>query len=315
VVSSHRLQWHELPTSLRAAIEHQLGGRVVSSVNGRGGYSPSLASRCDLDDGRTVFVKAVSPDQNPDSPRMLRREIEVTRHLPASVPAPPLDTVLDDGHWIVGVFEFVDGRPPATPWERDELDAVIAAMAALPDRTTPELRSFLAPAAEQLASTFGHWRAVAVDPPAGLDQWARAHLDDLIALDDVSFDAVAGDALVHLDVRSDNALLTSPDDKVTLVDWPHACIGAVGLDLVVMLPSVALEGGGDPEQHLARAGSANTLAPAAIDAIVAGMAGFFVDRGRQPDPPGLPTLRAFQRAHAEVTLRWLRSRLGDREQQ
>ena len=96
-------------------------------------------------------MKAVSPDQNPDSPRILRREIEVTRRLPASVPAPPLVAVLDDGHWIVGVFEFVDGRPPADPWERDELDAVIAAMAALPDRTTSELRSFLAPAAEQPA--------------------------------------------------------------------------------------------------------------------------------------------------------------------
>jgi Ser/Thr protein kinase RdoA (MazF antagonist) len=245
---------------------------------------------------------------------MLRREIEVTRRLPASVPAPLLVAVLDDGHWIVGVFEFVDGRPPAEPWDRDELDAVIEAVAALPGTTTSELRAFLAPAAQQLASTFGHWRAVAADPPAGLGPWARAHLDDLITLDDRSFDAVTGEALVHLDVRSDNALL-SRAGGVTLVDWPHACIGAVGLDLVVMLPSVALEGGGDPEEHLARAGSANALTGAAVDAIVAGMAGFFVDRGRDPDPPGLPTLRAFQRAQGEVTLRWLRSRVGDPEPQ
>jgi len=56
----------------------------VSAVNRRGGHSPSLASRCDLDDGRTVFVKAVSPDQNPDSPRMLRGARPATR--PAGAP-------------------------------------------------------------------------------------------------------------------------------------------------------------------------------------------------------------------------------------
>jgi hypothetical protein len=36
-----------------------------------------------------------------------------------------------------------------------------------------------------------------------------------------------------------------------------------------------------------------------------------VERGRMPDPPGLPTVRAFQRAQGEVALGWLRTRLGD----
>ena len=31
----------------------------------------------------------------------------------------------------------------------------------------------------------------------------------------------------------------------------------------------------------------------------------------RPDPPGLPTVRAFQRAQGEVAVRWLRTRLGD----
>jgi hypothetical protein len=30
-----------------------------------------------------------------------------------------------------------------------------------------------------------------------------------------------------------------------------------------------------------------------------------------PDPPGLPTLRAFQTAQGTHALRWLRQRLGD----
>ena len=65
-----------------------VGARVVGTQSGAGGYSPSFASRCDLDDGRRVFVKAVSPAQNPESPDMLRSEIDVTRRLPSSVAAP-----------------------------------------------------------------------------------------------------------------------------------------------------------------------------------------------------------------------------------
>jgi hypothetical protein len=30
--------------------------------------------------------------------------------------------------------------------------------------------------------------------------------------------------------------------------------------------------------------------------------------GRQPDPPGLPTLRRFQQAQGDVALDWLRAR-------
>jgi len=34
--------------------------------------------------------------------------------------------------------------------------------------------------------------------------------------------------------------------------------------------------------------------------------GGLAGRGRQPDPPGLPTVRAFQRAQSAVTNAWLR---------
>ena len=40
--------------------------------------------------------------------------------------------------------------------------------------------------------------------------------------------------------------------------------------------------------------------------VVAAIAGYFVASGCQPDPPGLPTLRPFQRAQGEVALAWLR---------
>ena len=145
-------------------------------------------------------------------------------------------------------------------------------------------------------------------PSPALDDWSSAHLDDLVALESRWSDAVRGDALVHLDVRSDNILI-EPTGRVVLVDWPHACIGAPWLDLLVMIPSMVLEGAGEPEaaRRVARARCAGD----AIDAVVAALAGTFTWAASRPDPPGLPTVRAFQRAQGEVALRWLRTRLGD----
>jgi hypothetical protein len=48
----------------------------------------------------------------------------------------------------------------------------------------------------------------------------------------------------------------------------------------------------------------------AVTAYVAGLAGFFLWGAAQPPPPGLPTLREFQRAQGVHALRWLRHRTG-----
>jgi hypothetical protein len=43
--------------------------------------------------------------------------------------------------------------------------------------------------------------------------------------------------------------------------------------------------------------------------VLAALAGFFVHRSTLPPPPGLPTLREFQRAQGAESLAWLRRRL------
>jgi hypothetical protein len=45
-----------------------------------------------------------------------------------------------------------------------------------------------------------------------------------------------------------------------------------------------------------------------VTAVLAGICGYLTDVARQPPDQGLPTVRAFQRAQAESTLRWLRRR-------
>jgi hypothetical protein len=304
----HRLQWDEVPRTVQSAIEAMVGARVIGSVSGTGGYSPSLASRCDLDDGRRVFVKAVSAAQNPETPGMLRREIEVTRLLPPDVAAPSLLDSFDDGEWVVAVFEYVDGRAPSDPWREDELRAVCMAVTQLGQApVNDDLRALLPSAEDRLAPMFDNWELLAAAPPDGLDPWAASHLAVLAALESRWRDAVAGESLSHNDIRSDNTLIER-SGRVVFVDWPHACIGAPWLDLVCMVPSVVLEGG-RPEDVLLFADAA--VDEQAVDTVLATLAGYFVERCTRPDPPGLPTVRAFQRAQAEVTLDWLRTRLGD----
>ncbi len=303
----HRLQWSELPQHLRDQIEATLGSDVVEAVGQKGGYGPSLAARCGLADGRRVFIKAVSPAQNPDSPGMMRREARVAARLPPETPAPKLLHSIDDGEWIALVFEEVDGRLPRTPWDADELDRVLDATLRLGDLVP------LAPmrtVARHYGSMFTGWRTlVAEGPTAVADRWCRDHLDDLAAAEARWEQVTVGDGLIHGDVRSDNVLLT--DERVVFVDWTATCTGAPWFEVVAMLPSVELEQGGAPESVLARAGL-DDLGPESLVPVVAALAGYFAERTRLPDPPGLPTLRPFQRAQGEVALAWLR-RLWDPE--
>jgi thiamine kinase-like enzyme len=118
--------------------------------------------------------------------------------------------------------------------------------------------------------------------------------------------ALQGDSLVHGDGRADNLLLT-PDGSVVVVDWPWATRGAAWFDRLALLVNVGLYDRGAPLEELLAAWLPHVAAED-VEAVLAGLAGYFVDAARRPDPPGLPTLRAFQRAQGEVVLRWLRQR-------
>ena len=109
--------------------------------------------------------------------------------------------------------------------------------------------------------------------------------------------------MLHADVRADNLLLT--DEGVMVVDWPHACRGAAFADLVFFAPSVAMQGGPEPAALLARSRAGRAVSREALAAVVCALAGYFTERSLRPAPPGLPTVRRFQAAQAEVTRRWL----------
>jgi aminoglycoside phosphotransferase (APT) family kinase protein len=182
----------------------------------------------------------------------------------------------------------------------------VHALDALHDALTPNPVQDAPSAVDRLQHLFGGWAALAAlaRPPEGLDAWSVRHLDRLAALESGWRDAVAGPTLLHLDVRSDNLLVTS--GGVVFVDWPHACVGVPVLDLVAWAPSVALEGGPAPEGLVALSESASRVDRGVLAVLVAAFGGFLVEHSLRPPPPGLPTLRSFQAAQGEVALAWLR---------
>ncbi|WP_158853042.1 phosphotransferase [Saccharothrix deserti] len=215
-IGGNRLTWAHVPAQVRTAIEDGLGSAVVREVSCPGGFSPGLASKLELADGRRVFAKAVGTSANPHSPTMHRREAEVS----AVVPGPRLLWSYDDGDWVALVFEEIAGRGPALPWVAHEWERVHAAVVELGSIEAPD--GFRSIGADPGA--FSGWRSLAAEPLPGIDPWALERLDELAAWESEWAAAAAGRSLVHGDLRADNVLLTSSD--VVFVDWPQAGWGS-----------------------------------------------------------------------------------------
>ena len=173
-----RLAWAEAPADVRSAVEDALGARVVDAVSQSGGFSPGIAARCRLSDGGRAFIKAVSAAQNEHSPRIHRREAEVAAQLPAWVPAPRLRHVVDDGRWVVLVFDDVEGRTPHEPWTDDDLDVVVPAVSELTRSLSPSPADGVQTLAARYAEPFSGWRRLAAGDGdvTRVEDWALERL-------------------------------------------------------------------------------------------------------------------------------------------
>jgi hypothetical protein len=274
-----RVRWEDLPAPVQTFVADVLGSPVVSAVSQSGGFSPGSADRVTTAAGTRAFVKAVSPAQNPDSPPMHAREARIAAQLPASVPAPALLGHGEVDDWQVLVLELVDGRQPELPWSRADLALVVTAL-------------------EELAA--------GPCPVEGLPTARQALTGQL---PEAALDLLEGDTLVHLDLRADNVLLTR--DRAVLVDWPHACVGPAWLDLLAVLFEVDRLGEEDlAEETLRTAALTRDVDPDVLTTVLAGFSEFFLGRAAEPAPPGLPTLREFQRVQGEALVWWVTRRRG-----
>ncbi|MBC7291353.1 MAG: phosphotransferase [Actinotalea sp.] len=312
--SGSRIGWGDLPRAVRARVQDLAGAEVVSESTATSGFSPGFASTLELGDGTSVFVKAVAPELNPVSPTLARAEIHVNRLLPPEAAAPELLFADDDGTWVVLGLAVVDGSPPAVPWDPDELAQALETVARLATVPAP---AGLRDARELTGEIFTGWRRLAA-APADLDavlaalpehaDWLPGALRRLGEAEVAGVAASAGDRLVHGDLRGDNMLVERrpAGPRLWLVDWPHAAAGSPVVDVVTMLPSVAMTGGGPAAEVFDAHPGARDLDPGAVRDVLAGVAGYFVHGAVQPPPPGIPNLRAFQLAQGRAALDWLR---------
>jgi len=308
-----RVHWDQLPDTIRRALETRLGSTVTESVTQPGGFSPGVAARLRLADRRRVFIKVIGSWPNPDSPGMHRREARIAAALPGSVPTPRFLWSYDDGDWVAIAFEDIDGRTPVTPWREEELSRVLDAVTQLVESLTPSPIA-VEPIAQRLHEQFQGWRKLGAatrtgaDDLVGVPEWARRHLERLATLESEWQEASAGPTLLHFDLRADNILLAP--DRVLVVDWPHGSLGAGWMELLQLLPSIAMQGGPRPWEIFDSHPLGRPAPDRAVTAVLAALAGYFIVQSRLPAPPGLPTLRAFQRDQGIPALEWLMRRTG-----
>jgi hypothetical protein len=313
--TARRPLWESLPDGVRSLVEGRLGARVVAAESAGTGFTPGLASRLVLDDGRSAFVKAASSadDRRHGWPLSdaYREEVRKLRRLPDGIGAPPLlwheDRQIDGEQWIVEAFAWIDGQPPRRPWRSDELRLVLDKLVETAPLLTP------APSALGLESVEDHLAGGAaarlekiVDREPDRD-WT-ATVSELCA--EALAGAIGGDSVVHMDLREDNVLIDR-GGAVWFVDWNWPVVGAPWIDLVCIVLSAA--GDGHDADGLLRAHPlGRDVDPRAVDSLLAVLWTFWAVDSVEPVPPGSPHLRDHQRWYLETTRGWLSRRLAQR---
>jgi hypothetical protein len=276
-----------------ARIEEIVGARPVSRRRVERGYTPAERWVVALEDGRSVFVKAATNDLTAG---WLRKEHRIYETLGVSF-MPEL-IGWRDGDLPVLVLEDLGaaGWPP--PWTDERVASVFQMLKAVAATRTPASL----PAASSSGFLDRGWHSVQDDPRPLLStgfvtgRWLEQTLPSLRkAADSCDLD---GPNLLHLDVRSDNICFRT-DGSAVLVDWNLAVIGNPRLDVAFWLPSLASEGGPQPEAVLLDAG-----------AEAAFVAGFFAARAGHPPVPGAPAIRPLQLEQLRHALPWACRELG-----
>lgn len=273
----------------------------------RDGFSRAFAGVVTDASGAKTFLKTVGPFPNPSAPEIHRREIRYLSQLPPGLPVPRLLWSQEKDGWATLALEPIAGHTPPLPWHSSDLERVFAAWKGLSEWLTPAPSGFPSLADDE---QFG-WRSLQArakfpesDMARRLTPWVRVHLGELADVEAKWPRATVGRTLLHGDLRADNILLTK--DAVFFVDWPHACVGARWVDILCMLPSVAMQGGPPPWKLWGRVpGTENVLVHEAR-AMLAAIAGYFVESSLKAAPPDRRTLREFQRAQGDWAVAWLR---------
>jgi hypothetical protein len=307
--------WSTVPLEIRDRTAKLLGARIVRAERIYGGYAPSATFRMSLANGKRAFFKASYPLPAGSAVIWsLKREERVYRELGSRVApwAPRFLGSFEREGWLVLLLEDLGPRsvPPWTPAKA----RVAARSYAEFHRSTLDERLPRWLSRKQHGEFGGYWAQLAhdgeLDSVAALAkrradeaaEWIYVALPMLRELESGLSRARRPFALLHFDTRSDNIRISK--DRLRIFDWPYPSVGPPEFDVTAFAQSVPVEGGPSPERVLAWYEEVLPLRAALIDASLAGIAGYFADRGRRPPPAGLPRVRAFQRQQLKSCLAW-----------
>lgn len=284
--------------ALVARIAPALGAAPVAWRRVAGGFTPAERWLVTLDDGRSAFAKVGTVAWVCDA---LRTEHQFY----AAVSAPFLPTLLgwdDDGARPFLLLEDLSAAFWPPPWSPARIAVVRATLERVASTPPPAHLPNLA----TMRADFSGWYRVAEDRASFLSlglcspAWLDAALPTLLEVERSA--PLAGDALLHLDVRSDNlCFVPGAPERMVLVDWNWAARGNPVMDVVAWLPSLRNEGGPEPWEVLPNDEGLSVL-----------LAGFWARSAGLPPPPQ-PTgerLRAAQKRSLRVTLAWAARSLG-----
>ena len=313
--------WSVVPEAVRRLTAETLGSPVRRAMRVWGGYGPTPTYRLRLADGRRAFFKGVWP-RSDEFPRLAIAQEELVYRRIGHLIVPWAPAFYGSFHvdgWHVLLLEDL-GPKSAPPWTPTLARTVTRAFADF-HRTTLgiDLPAWLPSAAEHMAWDGQAWKrmldagklnaiaAMAGDAAGDALRWLEAALPTLAEAGGVLTEAGKPHALLHMDLRSDN--LRWRDGRLRMFDWPVACAGPTEYDIAAYAQGVTAEGGPEAADIMSWYAEGVPVRPEVLDAAVTALAGFFAERAPQPELPGLPRLRRFQRRQLQVTLPWAAQRL------
>jgi hypothetical protein len=270
---------------LTAPIESTLGKRVVNLHPIGRGYSPAQRMVVSFADGSSLFAKRGT---SPLTVEWLRQEKRIYETLTGSFMAHYLGWI--ESETPILLLEDLSHAHWPPPWHEEQIRQVVDTLPHLWGSSLSDI-----PKLVDLTDSYNGWIQVANDPTPFLSlgiasaSWLDVALPILLAIDGAQ--VVAGESLLHLDLRSDNICIL--DGRVILVDWNLVCLGNPDFDLGFWLPSLETEGGPPPESVLPGAGD-----------IAALVSGFFAARAGLPAIPDAPDVRRIQRVQLKSALPW-----------
>ncbi|HET8568162.1 MAG TPA: hypothetical protein VFM93_04165 [Candidatus Limnocylindria bacterium] len=310
--------WTAVPAAMKAEVARILGSPVARAERVYGGYAPSATYRLLLADGRRAFFKGVYPTDS-GAKWDLDREEEIYRgaleYMRPWAPDFYGSTRADGWHGIL--LEDL-GPQNSLPWTAAKARRAARSYAEFHKNTYGrKLPRWLSRVEHRDFSAF--WDRLAgsgeLDRTAALAgaraeeaaEWLDVALPVLRETARALAHARPPFALMHFDTRSDNVWLHA--DLLRMADWNWASVGPPEFELAAFAQSIAAEGGPAPERVEAWYADVLPLDDDALDASIAGIAGYFADRAWREPIPGLPRIRLVQRKQLRASLAWAARRL------